>query len=76
MAKSNKEVFLGTGRRKSSIARVRLTEGKGKITINGKDIEEYFGKQVYLDLFVKVIPKWRDKEKFLNMIGYKDFLNK
>lgn len=41
-----------------------------------RDIEEYFGKQVYLDLFVKVIPKWRDKEKFLNMIGYKDFLNK
>ena len=41
-----------------------------------KDIEEYFGKQVYLDLSVKVIPKWRDKEKFLNMIGYKDFLNK
>ena len=41
-----------------------------------KDIEEYFGKQVYLDLFVKVIPKWSDKEKFLNMIGYKDFLNK
>ena len=41
-----------------------------------KDIEEYFGKQVYLDLFVKVIPKWRDKEKFLNMIGYTDFLNK
>ena len=41
-----------------------------------KDIEEYFGKKVYLDLFVKVVPKWRDKEKFLNMIGYKDFLNK
>lgn len=41
-----------------------------------KDIEEYFNKKVYLDLFVKVIPKWRDKEKFLNMIGYKDFLNK
>ena len=40
------------------------------------DIEEYFGKKVYLDLFVKVVPKWRDKEKFLNMIGYKDFLNK
>lgn len=45
MAKSNKEVFLGTGRRKSSIARVRLTEGKGKITINGKDIEEYLGEE-------------------------------
>ena len=43
MAKSNKDVFLGTGRRKSSIARVRLTEGNGKITINGKDIDEFFG---------------------------------
>ena len=42
-AKSEKIVFCGTGRRKSSIARVRLTEGKGKITINGKDIEEYLG---------------------------------
>ena len=41
-----------------------------------KDIEKYFNKKVYLELFVKVIPKWRDKEKFLNMIGYKDFLNK
>ena len=40
------------------------------------DIEQYFNKKVYLDLFVKVVPKWRDKEKFLNMIGYKDFLNK
>ena len=45
MAKSNKVVFLGTGRRKSSIARVRLVEGKGKITINGKDIQEYFGEE-------------------------------
>ena len=42
MAKSNKIVYMGTGRRKSSIARVRLVEGTGKITINGKDIEEYF----------------------------------
>ena len=42
MAKSNKIVYMGTGRRKSSIARVRLVEGAGKITINGKDIEEFF----------------------------------
>lgn len=45
MAKSNKNVFYGTGRRKSSIARVRLIEGKGKITVNGKDITEYFGEE-------------------------------
>ena len=43
MAKSEKIAYLGTGRRKSSIARVRLVEGSGKITINGKDIEEFFG---------------------------------
>ena len=40
------------------------------------DIEEYFDRKVYLDLYVKVVDKWRDKEKFLNMIGYKDFMNK
>ncbi len=43
MAKSEKIVYYGTGRRKSSIARVRLIEGSGKITINGKDIDEFFG---------------------------------
>ena len=42
-AKSEKIVFYGTGRRKKSIARVRLVEGTGAITINGRDIEEYFG---------------------------------
>ena len=41
--KSDKVVFYGTGRRKSSIARVRLIEGTGKITINNTDIEDYFG---------------------------------
>ena len=45
MANSNKIVYLGTGRRKSSIARVRLVEGKGNITVNGKDINEYFGEE-------------------------------
>jgi small subunit ribosomal protein S9 len=35
----------GTGRRKSSVARVFLKKGAGKITVNGKDIAEYFGRQ-------------------------------
>ena len=35
--------FYGTGRRKTSIARVYLTPGNGKITINKRDIDEYFG---------------------------------
>ena len=43
MAKKENIVFYGTGRRKSSVSRVRLVEGSGKITINGKDIDEFFG---------------------------------
>ena len=35
--------FYGTGRRKSSVARVYLTPGSGKITINKKDMDDYFG---------------------------------
>jgi small subunit ribosomal protein S9 len=42
MAKT-KERYYGTGRRKSSVARVYLVPGTGKITINKKDIDEYFG---------------------------------
>ena len=40
---AEKTSLLGTGRRKNSIARVRLVNGNGKITINSKDINEYFG---------------------------------
>ena len=43
MAKKENIVFYGTSRRKNAIARVRLVEGTGKITINGKDIDEFFG---------------------------------
>ena len=35
--------FYGTGRRKQSVARVRLYTGTGKVTINGRDIDDYFG---------------------------------
>jgi small subunit ribosomal protein S9 len=43
MAKKDNIVFYGTGRRKNAIARVRLVEGTGKITINKKDINDFFG---------------------------------
>ncbi len=38
-----KPYFYGTGRRKSSVARVRIYNGNGNITINGRDIDDYFG---------------------------------
>ncbi|MGZ5567624.1 MAG: 30S ribosomal protein S9 [Limisphaerales bacterium] len=41
MAKTEKE-FLGTGRRKTAVARVRLASGSGKITVNGRAFETYF----------------------------------
>ena len=39
----SKPYFYGTGRRKHSVARVRVYAGTGKITINGRDIDDYFG---------------------------------
>ena len=51
-AKKEQEVFNGTGRRKSSIARVRIMSGKGNITVNGKPLDEYFGEET-----LKVIVK-------------------
>jgi len=38
--------YLGTGRRKSSIARVRLIPGTGAITINGRDVQDYFDYEI------------------------------
>ena len=43
MYTSAKPYFYGTGRRKKSVARVRLFNGTGKVTINGRDIDDYFG---------------------------------
>ncbi|MBQ6992575.1 MAG: 30S ribosomal protein S9 [Clostridia bacterium] len=42
-AKKDNIMFYGTGRRKNSIARVRLVNGNGNITINSKPLDEYFG---------------------------------
>ena len=43
MYTSAKPYFYGTGRRKKSVARVRILPGTGVITINGRDIDDYFG---------------------------------
>ena len=40
------KVFTGTGRRKESIARVRLMPGTGKIEVNGEELEKYFGSDI------------------------------
>ena len=62
MAKDNK-VYYGTGRRKASIAKVKLVSGSGKITVNGKDVHEY-----HIDTFV-MGDDWKGKFDFLKEEG-------
>lgn len=50
--KTSKSVYYGTGRRKCSVAKVRLVTGQGNVLINGKPISDYFGRKV-LELIVK-----------------------
>ena len=44
--------YYGTGRRKTSVARVRLVPGEGNVTINGRDMQDYFGLKT-LELIVR-----------------------
>ena len=47
---ANEALYYGTGRRKNAIARVRLVPGTGKITVNGRDALDYFGRQGLVDV--------------------------
>ena len=49
----SKPYFYGTGRRKHSVARVRVYNGTGKVTINGRDMNDYFGLET-LKLLVRL----------------------
>ncbi|MBR3234968.1 MAG: 30S ribosomal protein S9 [Atopobiaceae bacterium] len=45
----NTAVYMGTGRRKEAVARVRLVPGTGKVVVNGRDAADYFGRQQLVD---------------------------
>jgi small subunit ribosomal protein S9 len=47
--KTNDAVYTGTGRRKNAIVRVRILPGTGKVTVNGRDGKEYFGREALLN---------------------------
>ena len=64
---SNVQQYLGTGRRKKSVARVRLIPGTGVITINKRDIDDYFGYET-----LKMIV--RDPMKLTDTLGKFDVL--
>lgn len=63
----NKVQYYGTGRRKSSVARVRLVPGDGQITINGKDVFEYLCKRT-LEMIVKQPLVLTETENRFNVI--------
>ena len=69
---ANKIQYLGTGRRKTSVARVRLVPGEVGILINGKDMREYFGGR---ELLSKIVEQPLELTETLNKYGVKVNVN-
>ena len=64
--------FIATGRRKKSIARVRMTTGSGKIVVNGRDIEEYLQRDTLILIAKQPLALTNTAEKFdisVNVVG-------
>ena len=64
--------YTGTGRRKSSVARVILTPGVGRNVVNGKDLDDYFGRRVLQTIAVMPFEATRTRAKFdtrINVTG-------
>ena len=61
-------VYIGTGRRKNAVARVRLVPGTGKVTINGRDALEYFGREALLEFALEPF-KVTDTEGHFDVIA-------
>ena len=51
----NTAVYTGTGRRKEAVARVRLIPGTGKVTVNGREATQYFGRQQVVLMFSPIV---------------------
>ena len=64
MAKDKKNVYSGTGHRKTSIAKVTLTSGTGKITVNGMDVHEYLPFEVLIMDLCQPLELTNTKELF------------
>ena len=69
---ANKIQYLGTGRRKTSVARVRLVPGVTGIEINGKEMREYFGGR---ELLAKIVEQPLELTETLNKYGIKVNVN-
>jgi small subunit ribosomal protein S9 len=61
---TEKAVYMGTGRRKTSVARVRVMPGTGTITVNGRDAAAYFGRAVLMTIIEQPFRETETSEKF------------
>jgi small subunit ribosomal protein S9 len=64
--------YTGTGRRKTSVARVTLTPGVGRVVVNGKELDDYFGRRVLQTIAVMPFEATRTRAKFdarINVVG-------
>ena len=69
---NNESYFYGTGRRKSSVARVRLLPGTGNVTINGRAMDEYFGLETLRMLVrqpLELTGTWGKYDVIVNVVG-------
>lgn len=64
MSDSKIQEFIATGRRKTSVARVRLAPGAGKVTINGRALENYFGLDELRSQVVQPLQRTETASKF------------
>ncbi|MDY6086428.1 MAG: 30S ribosomal protein S9, partial [Succiniclasticum sp.] len=65
-------VYSATGRRKSSVARVRLVPGEGKVVINGREMNDYFGLETLKLIVNQPLVLTETKEKYdvlVNVVG-------
>ena len=65
---ANEALYYGTGRRKNAVARVRLVPGTGKVTVNGREAMDYFGRQALIDTFMEPF-KVTDTEGHFDVIA-------
>ncbi len=64
--------YNGTGRRKTSVARVTLTPGAGRVVVNGKELDDYFGRRVLQTIAVMPFEATHTQAKFdvrVNVVG-------
>lgn len=68
----DKNLAIGTGRRKTAVARVYLRDGSGKIVVNGKDVKEYFATEEQVKVLIQPLQVTSNESKYdilINVVG-------